>query len=96
MYVHETPPTTPQNTPFPGLNLKVGKMNYSLCNLDPNWAICLKSGQNFSREVGKKIYLWCQGTVQVHHCDPRCTATMFNLLLLFAIISLDIPTGSTV
>ena len=28
----------PQNTPFPGLNLKVGKMNYSLGNLDPNWA----------------------------------------------------------
>ena len=38
MYVHKTPPTPPQNTPFPGLNLKVGKTNYRLGNLDPNWA----------------------------------------------------------
>ena len=35
--VHKTPPSPPQNTPFPGLNLKVGKMNYRLGNLDPNW-----------------------------------------------------------
>ena len=52
---HKTPPSPPQNTPFPGLNLKVGKMNYSLGNLDPNWAKCLKSGQNFSRSGKKKL-----------------------------------------
>ena len=34
---------------LPGLNLKMGKMNYSLGNLDPNCAMFLKSGQNFSR-----------------------------------------------
>ena len=51
---HKTPPTPPKNTPFPGLNLKVGKLNYSLGNLDPNWAIYLKSGQNFSRSGQKK------------------------------------------
>ena len=43
-----------QNTPNPnpkqckhppGLNLKVGKMNYRLGKMDPNWAKCLKSGQ---------------------------------------------------
>ena len=49
MYVHITPPTPHQNTPFPGLNLKVGKINYGVGNLDPNWAICLKSGPKFSR-----------------------------------------------
>ena len=38
----QTPPTPPQNTPFPGLNLKMGKMNFSLGNLDPIWAICSK------------------------------------------------------
>ena len=50
-YVHtqKTPPIPPQNTPFPGLNLKVGKMNYLLVNLDPNLAIFLKSGQNVYR-----------------------------------------------
>ena len=48
MYVHKTPQSPLQKTPFPGLNLKVGKMNYRLGNLDPNWAKCLKSGQNFS------------------------------------------------
>ena len=31
MYEHKTPP--PQNTPFPGLILKVGKMNYCLGKL---------------------------------------------------------------
>ena len=30
MYEHKTPPAAPQTTPFPGLNLKVGKLNYSL------------------------------------------------------------------
>ena len=66
---------------FPGLNLKVGKMNYSLCNLDPNWATCLKSGQNFPRSGQKKKYsffseysgsramLW---NIQSVKCMPRC------------------------
>ena len=36
MYIHKTDPTPPQNTPFPGLNLKVGKMNYSLSKMDPS------------------------------------------------------------
>ena len=44
-----------QNTPLIGLNLKVGKMNYHLSKMDPNWAKCLKSGQNFSRNEQKKI-----------------------------------------
>ena len=35
MYLHKTPQNPPQNTCFPGLNLKVGKMNYHLGNLDP-------------------------------------------------------------
>ena len=55
MYIHKTPPTPSQNTPFSGLNLKVGKRNYRLGNLDPNWAKCLKSGQNFSRSGQKKF-----------------------------------------
>ena len=46
MYKHETPPAPPQNTPFPGLILKVGKTNYCLGRMDPIWAKCLKSGQN--------------------------------------------------
>ena len=54
MYVHRTPKSPPQNTPFPSLNLKVGKMNYHLGNLDPNWAKCLKRGQNFSRSGPKE------------------------------------------
>ena len=38
MNVHKTPPTPTQNTPFPGQIFKVGKMNYSLGKMDPNWA----------------------------------------------------------
>ena len=45
----KTPLTPPQNTPFPGLKLKVGKMNFCLSKMDPNWAKCLRNGQNFSR-----------------------------------------------
>ena len=57
MYIPKTPPTPPQNTPFPGLNLKVGKMNYSLGNLDPKWAKCWKI------ICKSKVYLlvWQQG-----------------------------------
>ena len=53
MYVHKTPQTPPQNTHFPGLNLKKSKMKYRLGNLDPNWAVYLKSGQNVSRNGQK-------------------------------------------
>ena len=35
MYVHKKSPTSPENTLFPGLNLKVGKMNYSLGKWTP-------------------------------------------------------------
>ena len=56
MYVHKTSTSPPENTPFPGLNLKIGKINYRLGNLDPNRAKCLKSGQIFL-EVGKKKIL---------------------------------------
>ena len=45
----KTPPSPPQNTPFPGLILKVGETIYCLGKMDPIWAKCLKSGQNFSR-----------------------------------------------
>ena len=61
MYVHKTPPTPPLNTPFPCLNLKVGKTNYRLGKMDPNWAKCLKSGHNFSRS-GPKNYSSSPGT----------------------------------
>ena len=43
--------------PSPGLNLKVGKMNYRLGTLDPIWAISSKSGQNFSRRGQFFIHL---------------------------------------
>ena len=42
--------------PFPGLKLKVGKMNYGLGKMDPKWAKCLKSGQNLSRS-GQKTFI---------------------------------------
>ena len=53
MYIHTTPPSPSKNTHFPALNLKVGKMNYSLGNLDPDWA---KVGKPFL-EVGKRNLL---------------------------------------
>ena len=53
--MHTTTPSPSQNTPFPGLNLKVGKTNYCLGNLDPNWAKSLKNGQNMSRSGQKQI-----------------------------------------
>ena len=33
----------------------MGKINYSLGKMDPNWAKCLNSGQDFSRSGQKKI-----------------------------------------
>ena len=55
MYKHKSLPAPAQNTPFPSLNLKAGKMNYRLGNLHPNWAICFKVAKTFL-EVGKKNY----------------------------------------
>ena len=49
------PQPHPKTPPFSGLILKVGKMNYCLGKMDPIWAKCLKSGQNFSRSGQKKI-----------------------------------------
>ena len=34
-FVHKTPPTPPQNIPFPGLNWKEGIMNYHLGKMRP-------------------------------------------------------------
>ena len=64
VYIHKTPPTPLQITPFAGLNLKVSKMNYSLGKMGPNWAKCLKSGQIFSRSqqifcFHSVHYVWC-------------------------------------
>ena len=65
-YVH----TQNSDTPNPALKhsfslpeLEVGKMNYSLGNLDPtgNWTQCLKSEQNFSRSDSneqKKLFMF--------------------------------------
>ena len=49
-----TPKPTPKH-PISWPELDSGKMNYCLGNLDPNWAKCLKSGQNFSRSGKKKL-----------------------------------------
>ena len=68
IYVHKTPPTPEQNPSFPGLNMKVGKLNYSLHKLDPNWAKCLKSGQIFSR-IGVIIIIYCQ--------KPQCQGLLW-------------------
>ena len=75
MYEHETPPAPPQNTPFPGLILKVGKMNYCLGKMDPIWAKCLKSGQNFSRS-GQKKFIHLQNSL----CQRGVAAMLFKTL----------------
>ena len=61
MYVHKTPPSPPQNNPFLGLHLKVGEMNYRLGHLDPKWAKCLKSGQNFLGVGQKSLFMEREG-----------------------------------
>ena len=47
MYTKHPNPTP--NTPFSGLNLKVGKMNYSLGKRRLIWAICTKSRQKIQK-----------------------------------------------
>ena len=64
MYVHKTPPSPPQNTPFPGLNLKVGIMNYSLGNSDPNRAKW-KVGKTFLKWAKKIIHLTVDSTCKL-------------------------------
>ena len=69
------------NSPFPGLNLKVGKMNYRLGNLDQNRSKCLKSWQNFSRSGQKEFFhspaathprLWQQSILRISlSCQTR-------------------------
>ena len=84
MYEHETPPAPPQNTPFPGLILKVGKMNYCLGKMDPIWAKCLKSGQNFSRSGQKNLFIGpasLRANELVSLCDARSTGNQVNLNL---------------
>ena len=51
----------PQPTPKHPLSWPdfVGKMNYRLGKMDPIWAKCLKSGQNFSRSGQKKFIHVC-------------------------------------
>ena len=67
------PKTPPQNTPFPCLKLKVGKTNYCLGKMDPNWAKILKSGKTFL-EMGKKI---------IHsHVDVGCGPATWHWQLL--------------
>ena len=48
-------PQAHQKHPFSWPELEMGKMNYYLGNLDPNWAKCLKSVQNVSRSGQKKF-----------------------------------------
>ena len=67
MYVHKTPPTPSKNTPFPGLILKMGKMNYCLGKIDPNMANFFKSCQTFL-EVGN-FYLFIFICVNVCVCQ---------------------------
>ena len=52
-----TPKPTPKHPFSWPSNFKVGKMNYSLGNLDPNWTKCLKCGQNFSSSRQKKLFI---------------------------------------
>ena len=75
-YIHKTPPIPPQNTPFPGLKLRLGKMNYCLGKMDPNWAKYLKNGQNFlERQCEGPIFqIWyldksglCPGQIHCLH-----------------------------
>ena len=66
-------PQAHSKTPlFPGLNLKVGKMNCSLGHLDPIWAKCLKSGQNFFRS-GQKKFIHVRDVFKTHAQDWACT-----------------------
>ena len=76
----QTPPAQPQNTPFPGLILKVGKMNCCLGKLDPIWAKCLKSGQNFSRSGQMFLFIIiCYNRLDLflHNilCNRKCYIT---------------------
>ena len=77
MYVRKTPPNPPQNTPFPALNLKVSKMNFSLGKMNPNWAKCLKERQNVSRSGLKKN---SSGSPAEDHHDDRALVGPYRTL----------------
>ena len=52
-----TPSPTPKH-PFSWPDFESGKMNYCLGKLDPIWAKCLKSGQNFSRSAQFFLFIF--------------------------------------
>ena len=54
MYIHKTSPTPPQNTPLPGLNSKVGKMNYNRATWTPTGQYVWNTDKKFL-EVDKKL-----------------------------------------
>ena len=75
------PQTPSQNTPFPGLNLKVCKMNYILGNLDPIWAICLKTEQIFSEWFFDS---WHSNEMNVKNWD-RYSSNMIQEIVVIAL-----------
>ena len=83
----QTSPKPSRNTPFPGLNLNVGKMKYSLGNLDPNWAKCLKSGQNVSRS-GQNVFIHC---VQIVFQLDQSKSRGFCLCLYYHLAMINLP-----
>ena len=89
-YVNKTPSCPPQNTPFSGLILKVDKTNYSMGKMDPKWAKCLKSGQNFLIRIKIIRALVTVGSVSAatssralrRKCPGLSRPADFDLLLL--------------
>ena len=85
---HKTLPIPSQNSAFPGLNLKLGKMNYCLCKMRSIVVICAKSGQNFSRSGHKKnihtsfFVLHC-GWGCSHHSESCSTSSLHAAQLRF-------------
>ena len=77
MYVHITPPSPPQSTPFPGMNFSLGKM-------DPNWAKCLKSGQTFL-EVGKFV-LFIRGQSEMRGCGGGSLFVSVSVQSIYTIL----------
>ena len=109
IHVHKTsPPSTQiwaQNTLFPVLNFKVGKMNYCLGSLDPNWAIYLQNGQKNSKIYSCNFLLdfkwanrleWGQTTCDSGRCNDSYAAAvqLSNKLCDFA-EALVLPIGVT-
>ena len=53
----KTPPSPTQDTPFPGLNLKVGKMKFSLGNWTPSGRHVWKVVNTFLEVSKKKLFM---------------------------------------